>query len=185
MILFELVWRFMAISLLAFGSGSAALSLIERTSVGAMGWVTPPEFAAALGFSYVTPGPVLILATFIGYRAAGLAGAMAATIGVFSLPCLLAAAAARQLQRFMQHPWLKGFGKGAAPAVVGLLGVTALNVGQHAVVNWGYALIALVSLAVAARTKVNPILILLGSAAAGVGLSFLPAIAPVPWASLT
>jgi len=165
--IFDLFSRFVLISLLAFGGGAAALPLVERLAVSEAGWVSPQDFAAAVACGYVTPGPVLITATFIGYRAAGLSGAFAATVGVFLMPWLLAAAAAQQLQRFMQHPWLAGFGRGAAPAVVGLLGVTALNVARHSITHWAYALIATVALGLALWTRVHPILILIGGAAAG------------------
>jgi len=110
---------------------------------------------------------VLITATFIGYRAAGLSGAVAATVGVFLMPWLLAAAAAQQLQRFMQHPRLAGFGRGAAPAVVGLLGVTALTIARHSFTHWAYVLIAVIALGLALWTKVHPILILIGGLAMG------------------
>ena len=118
--IFDLFWRFVLISLLAFGGGGAALPLVERLAVSETGWLSSQDFAVAVACGYVTPGPVLITATFVGYRAAGLSGAVAATFGVFLMPWLLAAAAAQQLQRFMQHPRLAGFGRGAAPAVVGL-----------------------------------------------------------------
>jgi chromate transporter len=170
---FDLFWRFMLISLLAFGGGQAALPLVERVAVGETGWVNPQDFAAAVACGYVTPGPVLITATFIGYRAAGLSGAVAATIGVFLMPWFLAAAAAQQLQRFMQHPRLAGFGRGAAPAVVGLLGVTALHLARYSMTHWTYALLAIVALGLALRTKVHPILLLIGSAAIGWGIGAL------------
>jgi chromate transporter len=83
------------------------------------------------------------------------------------MPWFLAAAAAQQLQRFMQHPLLAGFGRGAAPAVVGLLGVTALSIAKHSLTHWAYALIALGALGLALWTKVHPMLILLGGAALG------------------
>ena len=171
--IFDLFWRFVPISLLAFGGGAAALPLVERLAVGETGWVTSQDFAAAVACGYVTPGPVLITATFIGYRAAGLSGAVAATIGIFLMPWFFAAAAAQQLQRFMQHRWLAGFGRGAAPAVVGLLGVTALSIAKHSFTHWAYALIALVALVLALWTKVHPILILLGGAAIGWGIGTL------------
>ena len=173
----DLFWRFVLISLLAFGGGGAALPLVERLAVHEAGWVSPQDFAAAVACGYVTSGPVLITATFIGYRAAGLSGAVAATFGVFLMPWLLAAAAAQQLQRFMQHPRLAGFGRGAAPAVVGLLGVTALSVAKHSLTHWGYALIAAIALVLALRTKVHPILILIGGAAIGWGIGALTGLA--------
>jgi chromate transporter len=171
----DLFWRFVLISLLAFGGGGAALPLVERLAVSETGWVSPQDFAAAVACGYVTPGPVLITATFIGYRAAGLSGALTATVGIFLMPWLLAAAAAQQLQRFLQHLRLAGFGRGAAPAVVGLLGVTALSIARQSFTHWGYAFIAMIALVLALWTKVHPILILIGGAALGWGIGVVTA----------
>jgi chromate transporter len=163
----DLFWRFMLISLLAFGGGQAALPLVERLTVAETGWVSAQDFAAAVAFGYVTPGPVLITATFLGYRVAGLVGALAATCGVFLMPCCLAAAAAQQLQRFMQHAWLRAFGQGAAPAVAGLLAVTALHLARQTWTHWLYAAITAGALALALWTRLHPVLILLGGALVG------------------
>ena len=169
----DLFWRFVLISLLAFGGGGAALPLVERLAVHEAGWASSQDFATAVACGYVTPGPVLITATFVGYRAAGLSGAVAATVGVFFMPWFLAAAAARQLQRVLQHPRLAGFGRGAAPAVVGLLGVTALSIAKQSVTHWGYGMIAVIALGLALWTKLHPLVILLGSAAIGWGIGAL------------
>jgi len=166
-VIWDLFWHFILISLLAFGGGQAALPLLERTAVADAGWISADDFAAAVAFGYLTPGPVLITATFIGYRAAGFVGALAATLGVFLMPWLLAAAAAHQLQRYLQHPWLLGFGRGAGAAVVGLLGVTALSLAHHSVVAWPYGVIVGAVLLFSLRTKINPFLLLVGGSLIG------------------
>jgi chromate transporter len=110
---------------------------------------------------------VLLAATFVGYRAAGLSGAFSATVGTFLLPWFLATAAAQQLQRFLQHPWLAGFGRGAAPAVIGLFGVMALNLAKQSVTHWAYALLAIVAFGLARWTKVHPVVLLSGGTVLG------------------
>jgi chromate transporter len=78
--IFDLFSRFVLISILAFGGGGAALPLVERLAVRETGWLSSQDFAVAVACGYVMPGPVLITATFVGYRAAGLSGAVAATV---------------------------------------------------------------------------------------------------------
>src|SRR3954449_1154018 len=91
----ELIARFLVIGTLAFGGGQAALPLVERLAVADTGWLTPAQFAAGIGLSYATPGPVLILAAFIGYHLAAIPGALAATVAVFAVPVIVAGAAAQ------------------------------------------------------------------------------------------
>lgn len=173
MTLFELLWRFLVISLLAFGGGQAALPLVERLIVGG-GLATAADFSTALAFSYVTPGPVLILATFVGYRTAGIVGAVVATIAVFAAPWFLAAGVARLIRRLASQRWLVAFGKGAGPVVIGLLLVTALSIGRQAITGWGYAVIAAFACFLAVRTKMHPFLILTAGGVVGLLVAALP-----------
>lgn len=164
-LLWTLFWQFAVISLLAFGGGQAVLPLIERTSVVQRHWTTTDAFTSGVGFGYLIPGPVTTMATFIGYQAGGLGGALAATLGMFLAPTLLAAFAAASVERVADNRWIRAFGAGAAPAVLGLLAATFWNIARHSVTSWPTALIALASLLLAARTRIQPVWLLLGGAA--------------------
>src|SRR5207237_2662268 len=122
----ELVARFLIIGALAFGGGQAALPLVERLAVADTGWLTPAPFATGVGLSYATPGPVLILAAFIGYHVAAVPGAVAATAGVLTIPVILAGFAAQLVARLQDTRWFRAFGGVAAAAAIGLLCVTLL-----------------------------------------------------------
>ena len=157
----ELFVRFIVISLLAFGGGQAALPLVERAVVEETRWIPPSMFGAAVALAYLTPGPVLIVATFVGYHVAGISGALIATLGAFLAPAALAALAAQQVTRFAQHPVLRRFGQGATPAVIGLLGVTTLVLARDAIgASWPRLGIVAVVLALGAATRLHPVALL-------------------------
>jgi chromate transporter len=163
----ELFVRFVVVSLVAFGGGQAALPLVERVAVQDPGWLSPATFGAAVAFGYLTPGPVLITATFVGQQVAGLSGALAATVGAFLAPWALAAGAAQQVKRFAQDRRLRAFGAGAAPAVVGVLGVTVLSIGREALDSWTYAAISGGVFIVASLTRTHPVVLLAAGALLG------------------
>jgi chromate transporter len=168
----ELFWRWLLIGALAFGGGQAALSLVERTVVADTGWLTPADFSTALAFAFMTPGPVLILAPFVGYHVAGLAGGFAAALGVFLIPWFLAAGSARLLRTATQRPWVRAFGRGAAPTVVALLVVSAVDVARASFIGWPTVVIAGAALLATTR-RVHPLLVLVGGAAIGMVLGLL------------
>src|SRR6476646_6627161 len=119
----ELIARFLIIGTLAFGGGQAALPLVERLAVADTGWLTPAQFATGVGLSYATPGPVLILAAFIGYYVAAIPGALVATAAIFALPVVFAGFAAQLVHHHKDSGLLQAFGRFAAAAAVGLLGI--------------------------------------------------------------
>jgi chromate transporter len=163
----ELFARFLLISLIAFGGGQAALPLVEQMAVQDTRWLTPSTFGTAVAFGYLTPGPVLITATFVGQQVGGLLGALAATLGAFLAPWALSAATARQVTRFAHSKWLQAFGAGAAPAVIGILGVTVLDIAREALVAWPYVAVGTAVFVLAARTRMHPVALLAAGAVLG------------------
>jgi chromate transporter len=163
----ELFVRFALISLIAFGGGQAALPLVERMAVHDTGWLSASTFGTAVAFGYLTPGPVLITATFVGQQVAGLSGAISATVGAFLAPWALSVLAAREVSRFARSHWLRGFGAGATPAVVGILGVTVLDIARESLVSWPYVAICAVALGLAVWTRLHPVALLALGGAVG------------------
>src|SRR5688500_11341847 len=175
-VIVELFWRWLLIGALAFGGGQAALSLVERTVVTETGWLAPADLSTAIAFAFMTPGPVLILAPFVGYHVAGVAGGLAAAFGVFVIPWFLAAGSARLLRTATQRPWVRAFGRGAAPTVVALLVVSAFDIGRASFVGWPTIVIAGAA-AVATTRRIHPVLVLLAGAGIGMILG-LPSLLP-------
>ncbi|MFH3698660.1 chromate transporter, partial [Acinetobacter baumannii] len=85
---------------------------IEVEVVETHHWLTHQEFADATALGQITPGPVLISATFIGYRVAGLLGALVATCSVFLPAFLLTIAAGSSLRRFRSNRQVQAFLRG-------------------------------------------------------------------------
>ncbi|MFN8525726.1 MAG: chromate transporter [Chloroflexota bacterium] len=171
-ILGELFVRWLVIGALAFGGGQAALSLVARTVVVDSGWLTAPELASAIAFAFMTPGPVLILAPFVGFRVAGVLGGIAAAAGVFAIPWLLAAGSAHLLQWASRNWWVSAFGRGAAPAVVALLALSAIDLGRSSLSGWLHLVIAALAFVGIAR-RFHPALVLFGGAALGLAEPFV------------
>ena len=168
--LLDLFWQFMLFSLLAFGGGGTVLGLVDRVAVADKGWITPMEFSAAVGFTFITPGPILVLAPFVGYLVAGVAGAVVATLGVFLAPWALAMGSAHRLREYLHHPRLRAFGKGAGPAIVGLFSLAVLTIARSSLSNVAMVAVALAAGLLLARTKLHPIVIIFGGALAGLVL---------------
>jgi chromate transporter len=165
--LVELVARFMLVGAMAFGGGGAALPLVERITVAETGWLTPQQFALGVGFGYATPGPILILAAFVGYYVAGMAGALAATVAVFAIPVVLAGGAAGVVARLNRYARFRAFGRYAAAGAVGLLAVTLFALARPIFELHPALLAGAVLVLAAARFGLSPVLLL--AIAAGLG----------------
>jgi chromate transporter len=137
-----LFFVFARIGIATFGGGIAMIAPMEHQVVTVHQWLTAQTFADAIVLGQITPGPVAISATFVGWRVAGPLGALAATLGIFGPPFVLALLAARSLRIFRTNPGLRGFLAGVAPAVVGAIAAAAFSLAQSAVHTWWEALVA-------------------------------------------
>jgi chromate transporter len=111
-------------------------------------WLGNRQFLDSVAIGVISPGPVVITATFVGYLLNGFRGAVAATIGIFSPPVLFTVIATPILLRYHKKPWLAGFIRGVGVTVVGVLVGTSYLVGKEAITDWLTAIVAIVSLVV-------------------------------------
>jgi chromate transporter len=165
----ELIARFLVIGTLAFGGGQAALPLVERLAVADTGWLTQAQFATGVGLSYATPGPVLILAAFIGYHVAAIPGALVATAAVFALPLVFAGFAAQLVNHLKDSGWLQAFGRFAAAAAVGLLGITLLALARPVADLHPLLMLGAAAVFVAELRGVHPVILIAGATSIGAG----------------
>lgn len=163
----ELFVRFLVIGTLAFGGGQAALPLVERLAVADTGWLTAAQFATGVGLSYATPGPVLILAAFIGYHVASVPGALAATVAVFAVPVACAGFAAQVVDHLKGVAWFRSFGRFAAAAAIGLLGITLIALARPLIALNPLLILGAGIVAAAELRGIHPLILIAAGAATG------------------
>jgi chromate transporter len=161
---------------LTFGSGLVIVPFLEKGLVQETGWLDERQFLVAVAIGMVSPGPVVITATFVGYLVAGFWGSLAATVGIFLPSFVLVLVIAPLLVRHRANRNVQGFVKGAYAAAIGTIAGASLLLGKIAIGDALTIGIAVVSLLVLFRWKVNnPALI---AAAAVVGLVAFPFLQP-------
>jgi chromate transporter len=161
---------------LTFGSGLVIVPFLEKGLVQQTGWLTERDFLVAVAMGMISPGPVVITATFVGYLVAGFWGALVATAGIFLPSFLLILIVAPILVRYRANPSLQGFIKGAYAAAIGTILGACVLLGKIAIGDWLTALVALGSLVVLFRWKVsNPLLV---AVTALIGLVAFPLLQP-------
>jgi chromate transporter len=166
----RIAWFFTKAGAFVFGSGLAIVPFLYSGVVKEYGWLDDQQFRDAVAVAMITPGPVVITAGFIGYLAAGTAGAVLAAIGTFVPPYLVVVLAAKQVRRASQNRTLKAFIAGVTAAATGAIAGASFVLGRRAIVDAPTALLAAATLATLLSVKriPEPVLIV---AAALVGLA--------------
>ena len=181
----QLLAFFLKAGSLTFGSGLVIVPFLEKGLVQQMRWLNERDFLVAVAIGMISPGPVVITATFVGYLVAarlggslldGFWGSLVSTIGIFLPSFLLILIVAPILVRYRANPNIQGFIKGAYAAAIGTILGACVLLGKIAIGDWLTALVAAGSLIVLFRWKVsNPLLV---AATAIIGLIAFPLLKP-------
>ena len=175
-ILSKLLLFFLKAGSLTFGSGLVIVPFLEKGLVQQTGWLDERQFLVAVAMGMMSPGPVVITATFVGYLVAGFWGSLVSTVGIFFPSFLFVLLVAPILVRNRANLNVKGFVKGAYAAAIGTILGACVLLGKIAVGDWLTALIAVASLTVLVRWKIsNPVIV---AVTAIIGLIAFPILQP-------
>jgi len=167
--LFDLALLMMRVDVFAFGGGFASVPLMLDEVVNIRHWLDGPTFMDGIALGQVTPGPIVITATFVGYRLAGLLGAVAATVGVFAPSFLMVLLTVPYFDRLQGSAAFRHAVRGVLASFVGLLASVTLHFGAAAAWSAPAVLIAASALA-ALRLKVDVLWVVLAGAAVSVAV---------------
>lgn len=166
LVLLQLIGLFAGLSMLAFGGGAGIIPDMQRAAVDQHRWLTSREFLDMFAIARAAPGPGSLIVVLVGLKAAGWAGAAVSFAAMFAPSCLLVHLVARYWQRAARSAWRAVVERALAPVAVGLTfasGLSLMRGTEHGWLPWG---VTIVSSVLFALTEINPILLLVGGAAA-------------------
>jgi chromate transporter len=146
---------FLKIGVVAFGGGYAMIPILQWDMVDHLGWLTLRQFLDGILLGFVTPGPIIITATFIGYWIKGLLGALVATVSIFLPPILMIIFLTPFYQRIKEGQWVRQVIQGILAALVGMLFLVVIQMGRSSLVDWQSLVILVGAAAALIRFKVN------------------------------
>ncbi len=164
--------QFALLSMLAIGGANAVAPEIHRQAVEVNHWMSDKDFAALFAIAQAAPGPNFLISTLVGWKAAGLAGALVATLAMCAPSCLFTYVIVRIWDRYREAPLRIAVGEGLAPVTVGLVSASAWLLARGADHGWGLAAVTAVTALVGYLTRLNPLWCLTAAAALGAAGAF-------------
>jgi chromate transporter len=163
----DLTTFFFKVGALTFGGGLSMLAFMEEQVVNQLAWLTPQEFVDGLALGQLTPGPVLMLAAFVGFRLMGFKGAAVAAAAIFLPSFLMMLSILPLLKKLGDLRLLKAFMRGAGPAVIGALAASLGQMAPHAAPDAFAVILLSATNAIILLWNVGPLPLLASGALAG------------------
>lgn len=174
---FSLSWLFVLffkVGVILYGSGYVLLAFLRGDFVERLGWLTDQQLLDAIAIGQITPGPLSTTATFIGYLLGGFQGASIATIGMFLPGFILISVLHPILPKLNQSALFRAFLDGVNIGALSLMAVVTAQLGQSSLVDPLTITVAIASLFLLVKYKINSFWLVLGGMAIGIGASFMP-----------
>lgn len=168
MLLF-LFLMFVQFSLLAVGGANAIVPELHRVVVTELHWMSGQEFAALFALAQAAPGPNVLIVSLVGWKVAGVPGAIVSLIGICLPSSLLSFWVARWWQQARGSRLTTAISKGLAPLTVGLIAAGVAMMAASHPPSWAAGLLLAICALLSWRTRLNPLWLLAAGAAAGLG----------------
>ena len=159
---------FAKVGAFTFGGGLSILAFIEDQVVNQLGWLSAREFVDGLALGQMTPGPIIMLAAFVGYQVAGVAGAAVAAAAIFLPSFVLMLSVIPAINRVKQATWVRAFMRGVGPAVIGAIAASIAAILPHAVPDLFAMAILLATVVAILVWRVRPLPMMVGGGAVGI-----------------
>jgi chromate transporter len=151
---------FSGMSLSQFGGGYVIIPTMQKIVVDGMHWLSDREFVDAVAMGQITPGPIFVSATFIGYKLAGFWGALNATISIFFPTAVLTVFCAKFFNKISSSDVVAAVFKALRPAIIGMIASAALTILWNNGLSWLAAAIFGTTLLAIMRFKIDPVYII-------------------------
>lgn len=169
----QLFLTMLKIGSVLYGSGYVLLAFLQGDFVERLGWITSQQLTDAVSVGQVTPGPVFTTATFVGYLVAGPAGAFLATVAIFLPSFVFVGLLTRITSRLRASRWTSALLDGVNATALALMAGVSYELARTALIDLPTAAIALISLVLLWRTRLNNAWLIAGGAAIGLAHSLL------------
>jgi len=163
----SLVALFSTIGAFTFGGGLSMIALMEEQVVRRLRWLSPEEFIAGLALGQLTPGPILMVAAYVGYKLHGALGALAGALAMFLPSFVLTLAVLPAYDRVRSLDWAKAVMQGVVPAVIGVMAIAILRMWRSAAPDPLANVVLVATVAVLHLSRVTPMKAMLGGAVVG------------------
>lgn len=163
----QILSTFSGISLTLFGGGYVVIPALHELFVENLNWLTSAEFADGIAIGQITPGPIFVTATFIGYKVAGVLGAFLATVAIFTPPAVLTVLLSRFVKILNQSSVVKAAMRGVRAAVIGMIFASAITIGQTITPSVVSAIIFAAIFIISLKYTISPVYLIIASGVAG------------------
>jgi len=159
---------FAAIGAFTFGGGLTMIALMQEHVVDRLHWLTAREFVDGLALGQLTPGPVLMLAAYVGYKVLGISGAVVAAAASFLPSFVLMLGLLPVFERIRDLRWAKAVMQGLIPGVIGAMVVALVRIAPYAAPDLPAIIALIVTAAVLIVWRIAPLKAMAGGAVFGV-----------------